>query len=49
MLSEVNTGNPSHGPGNLRGNLQAVKGNLENLGKVDAEWPVKGQTLVKMV
>ena len=30
-----------HGPGNLRGNLQAVKGNLENLRKIDAELQVE--------
>ena len=36
------------GPGNLGLNLQAVKGNLENLQKIDAELPVKRQNLVQM-
>ena len=38
-----------HGPGNLTGNLQAVKGNLENLWKIDAELQVERQNPVKMV
>ena len=40
---------PGHGPGNLRGNLQAVKGNLENLRKIDAELRAERQNVVKMV
>ena len=31
------------------GNLQVVKGNREILRKIDTEWTVKGQILVKMV
>ena len=38
-----------HGPGNLTGNLQAVKGNLDNLRKIDAELQVERQNTVKMV
>ena len=36
-------------PGNLEGNLQAVKGNLENLLKIDAELRVQRLNLVKMI
>ena len=38
-----------HGPGNLTGNLQAGKGNLEKLRKIDAELQVERQNPVKMV
>ena len=38
-----------HGPGNLRGNLQPVKGSLENVWEIDAELPVKRQDSVKMI
>jgi hypothetical protein len=42
-------GGGGQGPENLRGNHQAVKGNLENLRKIDAELQVEGQNTVKMV
>ena len=38
-----------HGHGNLRSNLQAVKGNLQNLQKNDAKWQVDRQNPIKMV
>ena len=36
----IQNGESRHGPGNLRGNLQAVEGSLENLRKIYSKLPL---------